>query len=147
MTAMELTALLADLQQAGAWFIDTRDRSALLEAARQLEFRIHKIDLHDVHDKPQALQRIADVLSFPDTFGHNWDALADALNDLSWLDPGPRLLLFEHGNHWRDEQPDQFETLIDIAQHAAESWAEDGIAMWSFVSLPSIELGWMAGEG
>lgn len=144
MTAVELTALLADPQQAGAYFVDAHDRSALLEAARSLGMDVRCIDLHDVHDKPAALARIADVLEFPDGFGGNWDALADSLNDLSWLPEssarGGHLLLCEHGNHWRDEQPEEFATFVDIAQEAAERWAEDGIALWTLLPLPSVEL-------
>lgn len=140
MNARELSSVLADSSQAGAYFVDARDRAALLEAARALDFNIHCIDLHDVHDKPHALRRIAEVLAFPDGFGANWDALADSLNDLSWLPEGGHLLLCEHGNHWREDEPEAFATFIDIAQEAAERWAADGVAFWTLLPLPSIEL-------
>lgn len=140
MTVVELSALLADPSHAGAYFVDARDRAALLEAARALEMTVHCIDLQGIRDKPAALRRIAEVLSFPDGFGQNWDALADSLNDLSWLADGDRLLLCEHANQWREADPEQFATFVDIAQEAAERWAEDDVALWTLLPLPSVEL-------
>lgn len=40
------------------------------------------LDLTGVHDKAALLQRIARVFGFPPYFGANWDALADALQDV-----------------------------------------------------------------
>ena len=41
-------------------------------------------DLAPVRNKTQLLEEIARTCGFPATFGGNWDALADALQDLSW---------------------------------------------------------------
>ncbi len=43
------------------------------------------IDLSGVIDKAGVLAAFAQQLRFPGWFGHNWDALDDALRDLSWL--------------------------------------------------------------
>ena len=42
------------------------------------------IDLTDVTDKPEFMNRSVTGLELPDWFGKNWDALADSLTDLSW---------------------------------------------------------------
>ncbi|HEV7624912.1 MAG TPA: barstar family protein, partial [Streptomyces sp.] len=42
------------------------------------------IDLSDVTDKAEFMNRCVIGLELPDWFGRNWDALADSLTDLSW---------------------------------------------------------------
>lgn len=42
--------------------------------------------------KAATLAAFATALHFPDWYGHNLDALADCLGDLSWLPPGPVLI-------------------------------------------------------
>ena len=44
-----------------------------------------RVDLEHCTDKATLLARFAAALQFPDWFGHNWDALADCITDLSWL--------------------------------------------------------------
>jgi hypothetical protein len=47
----------------------------------------HLLDGRRIADPPALHEECAQVLAFPAWFGHNWDALADCLADLSWL-PG-----------------------------------------------------------
>ncbi len=83
--SVELGSLLADAEQAGAYFVDARDREALVEAGRLLRYTVAPVDLRACADLSAVLREIADVLQSPDWFGGNLDALADCLNDLSWL--------------------------------------------------------------
>lgn len=46
--------------------------------------------------KPGTLAAFAAALHFPSWYGHNLDALADCLGDLSWLPEGPVDI------HWAD---------------------------------------------
>ena len=59
--------------------------SQALQAPATPPLQPHRIDLAGCTDKAELLARIARTLRFPDWFGHNWDALADCLCDLSWL--------------------------------------------------------------
>ena len=45
------------------------------------------LDGTEIRDKAEFYDAVAAALGFPDWFGHNLDALADCLRDLSWL-PG-----------------------------------------------------------
>jgi RNAse (barnase) inhibitor barstar len=45
--------------------------------------------------KDSLMDALAAVLSFPDYFGRNWDALEECIRDLSWLPPGPVVLEHE----------------------------------------------------
>jgi hypothetical protein len=140
MTAVELRALLADPGQAGAYFVDAGDSEALVEAAETLDYEVLRIDLAGCRDKARVLELIAEALQFPDWVGDNWDALADALNDLSWLPANGYLLLLEHAGGWRDHVRADFDVLLDILDQAATPWAEQGTAFWSLLPLPAEEL-------
>ncbi|MBJ7575399.1 barstar family protein [Luteimonas sp. MC1828] len=141
MTDVELGALLADASQAGSYFVDARDRAALVEAATALDFAVVAINLENAEDKPALLEAMADGLLFPEWFGGNWDALADCLGDLSWL-PARHgmLLLLDHSGDLRDGAPDDFATLLDILDEAAKQHAAAGVPFWALlpvVSTPS----------
>ena len=140
MTAVELRALLADPGQAGAYFVDAGDTEALVEAAETLDYEVLRIDLAACRDKARVLELIADALRFPDWVGDNWDALADALNDLSWLPANGYLLLLEHADAWREHAGTDFDVLLDLLDQAATPWAEQGTAFWSLLPLPAEQL-------
>ena len=135
MTATELGALLADAGQNGAYFIDVRDREGLEDVARELGFAIAAIDFAGCRDKDEVLERFATALRFPDWFGHNWDALADCLGDLSWWPADGYLLLLDHAGAWRDAQPDDFATLLGILDDAALLWSAQRLPFWTLVPL------------
>jgi RNAse (barnase) inhibitor barstar len=46
-----------------------------------------------IKTKEALLDELYRRLSFPDYFGFNWDALVDCIRDLSWLPPGPVVLM------------------------------------------------------
>ena len=140
MNAVELRALLADPGQAGACFVAASDSEAMVEAAETLDYEVLRIDLAGCHDKACVLELIAEALQFPNWVGDNWDALADALNDLSWLPANGYLLLLEHASAWRNHAGADFAVLLDILNEAASPWAEQGIAFWALLPLPAEEL-------
>jgi hypothetical protein len=144
MSALELSALLADATQGGAYFVDARDRVALIEAANGLSFAVLPVDFAGCLDKSQALEAIAQALRFPDWFGGNWDALADCLDDLSWLRADGYLLLLEHCDAWREAQPEAFAVLLEILNDTAQSWAQIGVPFWALTPLPATMLAEMA---
>ncbi len=140
MNTMELHALLGDPERAGAYFVDARDREALVEAGRALRFSVQALDLRTCTDTEAVLREIAEALAFPDWFGGNLDALADCLNDLSWLSAPGYLLVLEHIGPWREQAADDVEAVIEILQDAAARWAGDGVPFWAMLPLPSHEL-------
>lgn len=140
MSARELGSLLADAEQCGAYFVDARDREALVEAGRTLGYEVRPIDLRGCADTVATLREIADACAFPDWFGGNLDALADCLVDLSWLPAGGYVLLLEHVGDWRAQDRDGFDGALDVLNEAAERWAGDRIPFWTFLPLSAREL-------
>ncbi|GAB3436146.1 barstar family protein [Actinophytocola sediminis] len=54
----------------------------------------HHLDGTRIRSKAEFMTAVAAALSFPDWFGHNLDALADCLSDLSWLPDGEHVLVW-----------------------------------------------------
>lgn len=144
MNAVDLRALLADPGQAGAFFVDARDSDAMAEAAETLDYEVLRIDFAGCHDKAGALELLGEALQFPDWVGDNWDALADSLNDLSWLPANGYLLLLEHGSAWRARAAADFEVLLGILNETAVAWAGQDTAFWALWPVPAEELAALA---
>jgi RNAse (barnase) inhibitor barstar len=134
---VELTALLADPTQCGAYYVDLHDRAAMAEAAVLLEFALVAIDFKGCADKADALDRFAEALKFPEWFGDNWDALADCLSDLSWWPAGGYVLLLDHVGDWRERAPADCDVVIDILNEVAEGWALARTPFWCLMPLPA----------
>lgn len=137
MIDIELGTLLADASQAAAYFVDIRDRAALVEAANALDFSVAAANLASADDKDSLLEQIAEALEFPATFGGNWDALADSLGDLSWLPAPGYVLLIDHCTALRDAEPDDFATLLELLDEAAAAHARAGVPFWALLPVTS----------
>lgn len=84
------------------------------------------VDLAGCDSKPELLQRMAIALQFPAWFGHNWDALADCLCDLSWLPARRYTLELVHSQDLRHADPDTLHILVEILAEAAAFWDAQG---------------------
>lgn len=83
------------------------------------------VDLEGAAGKAEIIEAFGRALGFPGWVGRNWDALDDALGDLSWWPAGPRgrLLLVlgaeAEGPHGRADR----QILRDVLETAVASWA------------------------
>jgi len=93
-----------------------------------------RIDLAGCTDKAGVLARIAGALEFPDWFGHNWDALFDCLNDLSWLEARGLLLVFENTGDLADAAPQAWQMLRDMLIETAAEWREQDVPFRAMLS-------------
>jgi RNAse (barnase) inhibitor barstar len=79
------------------------------------------VDLLDgaqARDKSSLMTAIARVLRFPDHFGHNWDALADCLDELHWRDQ-PMVLIIDHGDELLADAPGgEIDTFLSVLDEA-----------------------------
>jgi hypothetical protein len=46
-----------------------------------------------LESKRTLMEAVAELLRFPDYFGENWDAFEECMRDLSWMPPGPIVLV------------------------------------------------------
>ncbi len=75
--------------------------------------------------KAALLKTFAEAFAFPDWFGHNWDALADCLTDLSWHE-GAVALLIDDAAVPETAAPDDWGVLLAILADAAHYWRTEG---------------------
>lgn len=136
MTPEKLTATLAEPADAGVFHLPIGKAADIATAARANRFRAVRIDLADCDDKDAVLAAMAAALTFPDWFGHNWDALADCLTDLSWAEAPGYVLVFSGTGNFAGAAPDDFDTLIEILSQASASWGQLGVPFWAFVLEP-----------
>ena len=81
-----------------------------------------ELDLADVADKAAFLACCATAFSFPSSFGSNWDALADSLEDLSWLPAQGYIVFGRRGSAFARHAPQDFATALEIIDAAATYW-------------------------
>ncbi len=120
---------------AGLRWIAAGDVAALCAAGRAAGLHCARIDLGDCRNKAALLERLATVLSFPDWFGHNWDALADCLDDLSWLPDAGHLLVLEDCRRFAAAAPQDYAVLLEILANVASSWRARAVPFWPFISM------------
>ena len=126
---------LGDAGQAGVYGVGHGDLGGLAAAARDAGLKVLRVDLEGCTDKRTLLLRIATQLDFPQGRGRNWDALADALRDLSWLPARGHALLFSDADDLRNASREDFDTLLDVLTEVAAHWAEDNAPFWAFFEL------------
>jgi hypothetical protein len=103
-------------------------------------FGWYPILVQDPDDKPALLRQIAVSGGFPDWVGRNWDALEDALTDLSWL-PDIRIAIVVDAAGCAPDDPTA-KVLIDILVSVTRRWeraARTVVAVWrgpSSIALP-----------
>ncbi|MFD9307732.1 barstar family protein [Streptomyces sp. NPDC060048] len=118
--------------------LDPQPLAPALEAAEAAGWATVRLDLDGVRSKAELMRRCGGALGAPDYFGGNWDALADALRDLSWLPDAPgRLVAVTSWRGYAIERPDDWETLREILEEAVDFWREDdGTALTVLLAEP-----------
>ena len=107
----------------------------LKAAATHAHLKFANIDLGKAKDRATLFAEIDRALALPEHFGHNWDALADVLEDRDWLGKGGRVVLVAHSHAFRKDHPTDWGTLEDILAEAADFWQERHVPFWVFIGV------------
>jgi hypothetical protein len=93
---------------------------------RRAGWEVRVVDVGEASDKGELLGAFARALSVPSWVGRNWDALDDALRDLSWWAPGERgrALIVAQAGRLDDGLEHEWSTLCDILVAAADRWRD-----------------------
>ncbi|TDU79271.1 barstar family protein [Streptomyces sp. KS 21] len=109
--------------------LDPQPPAPAVAAAEKAGWTTLRVDLAGVRSKAELMRRWGAALAVPAWFGGNWDALADALIDLSWLPQVPgRLVVVTSWSSYAGARPGDWETLQEVLEGAVQYWrdAEDG---------------------
>lgn len=103
-------------------------------AATQAQLRFSRVDLAPVRDKAGLMAALASGLRLPEHFGHNFDALADSLEDRECVGKKGCVVVLEHADGFRKAHPGDWRALNEILDEAVEFWKERMVAFWVFVT-------------
>lgn len=104
----------------------------LRSAAEEAGFALFDTDLKGIKGKQNLLNALAVAASFPSEFGANWDALADALCDLSWHDASGYVLLLRNASDTLGLSANDREIAQDIFADTVVYWRQRNKAFWVF---------------
>ena len=140
---MNYEGILAQVEHAGVYHMPGDGEAGLIAAAEHNGDFVFRIDLAKARDKAELLETIGLAMAFPEWFGHNWDALLDCLADLGWRPAEGYVVILEHcdGIHGRAEA--DFVQALQVFDHAANEWREQGIAFWCFVDMQADGINWL----
>jgi len=138
-----LESILADVGKAGVYHLPHMDKAPIVAAAGANGYASFRVDLTKAADKDQLLASIARQLAFPDWFGHNFDALADCLGDMSWHPADGYLVMLEHCDGIHGKAETEFVTTLQAFQQAADDWREQGVAFWCLVEMQADGIAWL----
>ena len=107
---------------------------SLKAASAHAQLKFVTADLGHAKDRATLFAELDRALKLPDHFGHNFDALADVLEDRDWLGKNGRVIVLTHVAAYRKEHPKDWATLEDLLAEAAEFWKERHVGFWTFVA-------------
>lgn len=126
-----LALRLKDIKETGVYTINC-ELDDVRAATRDAGFTLFDVDLSGIHSKSEFLAVIAQKIEAPVWFGKNWDALADALADLSWKSaPGYVLLLVNSDSNFNLLGNDH-DAARDIMEATVDYWKSQGKPFWVF---------------
>lgn len=126
----DLCERLQDVNEAGVYRLSCP--LSILEANVALSgLTLFEANLETSHGKGEFLATLAQVLRAPDWFGHNWDALADVLTDLSWQPADGYVLLLCGQGTWGLSEAD-YATVTGILDETVSHWKSQGKPFWVF---------------
>lgn len=115
--------------------VDLVTSSALRHAIAAAGWRVVVLDRAPVVDKATLLHACYQSGEYPAGFGFNWDALLDALRDLSWLEPAAGIVLvWRHPDVLESRDPETAATFRDVVEEAAEERAAAGYPLLRVVT-------------
>lgn len=101
-----------------------RGSSATATIKTPTGFLMRTIEGKKCRTSSSLFDEFARALSFPDYFGHNWDALEECLADLEWLPAKGYILLISDAHAVLPDDEEEYATLLEVLDDAGEAWSK-----------------------
>jgi hypothetical protein len=128
-----LAQQLGNREAAGSYTLDC-SAEELRSAVQYAGFALFDADLTGIKGKQNLLNALAAAAGFPPGFGVNWDALADALCDLSWRRANGYVLLLRGVSDTLGLSANDREIALDILADTVVYWRQHNKPFWIFFS-------------
>jgi hypothetical protein len=128
-----LSKRLQNANEAGIYRLNC-SMAELKSAATEAGAALFEADLAGVNECDAFLAAIARAIDAPDWFGHNWDALADVLGDLSWQSAPIYILLFQNGNATLNLPGEEYGIASEILSGTVDYWKSRNTPFWVFLA-------------
>ncbi|MBL8470622.1 MAG: barstar family protein [Rhodocyclaceae bacterium] len=135
-----LATRLRDASRAGVFYGQPSALGRAQRASLEVGITIINVDLRAVTDKAGLMAAMASAFSLPDWFGHNWDALADCLADLSWKEADGYAVFLHGAAKARERMPDDLDEAVSVLRGAVEHWRSEGLPFWVLFDAPLPDL-------
>jgi RNAse (barnase) inhibitor barstar len=109
---------------------------SLLETVAAWGWRPIYLDGKQIVDKPTFLAAAHDAFAFPGYAGRNWDAFEELIRDLGWMRAPGYVVIYDHVHHFAGRHPAQWQTALDIFQHAAAEWQTNRVPFFVLLRQP-----------
>jgi len=126
-----LAKQLGNREAAGSYTLGC-SLETLRDAVEEAGFALFDTDIKGVKGKQNLLHSLAVAAKFPPEFGANWDALADALCDLSWHHASGFVLLLRNASDTLGLSANDREIALDIFADTTVYWRQRNKAFWIF---------------
>ncbi len=130
-------ALLKKIDASGVYFLPAPRRTAIAQAAKQLHFVLLGVEIAEQSNIEKTLRQLGTAFGFPIWYGANFDALFDCLTDPDWLPAKGHILLINGIARLRNADPDDFATLLEVLQAAAEARRATQTPFWVLIDAPA----------
>lgn len=126
-----LAQQLVDPTSAGSYSL-TCSVDELRIAVAEAKLSLFEADLKGIKGKQNLLNTLARAANFPAEFGVNWDALADALCDLSWHNTSGYVLLLRNASDTLGLSANDREIAQDLLADTVVYWQQRNTPFWIF---------------
>ena len=127
----DLSLRLKDIKEVGVYIINC-ELSDVRKAANEVGYTVFDADLATVQSKSEFLAAVAQAIEAPEWFGKNWDALADALGDLSWKPAPGYVLVLRNGLNTFNLLESDHEIAKEILDNTVGYWKTQHKPFWVF---------------